>query len=196
MTRGPFPALAFAALALSLLVAGCATHGARLDELPRATLTTSQGGALALDDEVRRHELTVIFFFSDHCPCQAAHDARLRDLYARYAPRGVGFVGVASEVSMDEASVAAAAKARAYPFPLLLDRGAAFAEAVGAGYATYTLVVDRAGRVRYRGGIDSDRSHLEDDASPYVAWALDDLLARRPPRRTEAEVLGCALQKS
>jgi hypothetical protein len=46
-----------------------------------------------------------------------------------------------------------------------------------------------------RGGIDSDHDNLHDGATPYVAEALDDVLARREPRVTEAKALGCTLQK-
>ena len=69
------------------------------------------------------------------------------------------------------------------------------ATAVGAESATYTVVVDRVGTIRYRGGIDSDRTHLTPDATPYLADALEDLLAGRAPRVPESRALGCALAR-
>jgi hypothetical protein len=57
------------------------------------------------------------------------------------------------------------------------------------------VVLDGEGRVRYRGGIDSDRTHLHEDATPFLRLALDDLLAGRPPRVAEGKTLGCSLQK-
>jgi len=138
--------------------------------------------------------LTVLFFFADHCPCQAAHDARLRDLYAIYHPRGVDIFAVDSEASATAERDAAEAAKRAYPFPILIDHGAALARRVGAEYATETFVFDHAGTLRYHGGIDSDKRRLHDDATPFLREALDDLLADRPPRRTESKALGCALQ--
>ncbi len=139
-------------------------------------------------------KVTVLEFFSAHCPCQAQHDARLRELYIRYAPRGAAFRAVSSEESLDRAGEAAEAARRRYPFPLVHDEGGQLARALGADYATYTVVVDPGGHVLYRGGIDSDKRDLHDDARPYLANALDDALAGRPVRVPEAKTLGCALQ--
>ena len=137
---------------------------------------------------------TVVTFFSAHCPCQRAHDGRLRALYDVYAPRGIGLVAVDSEVAATEARDVAEAKERAYPFPLLLDRGGALARALGAEYATYTVILDDHGAVVYRGGLDTDRTHPTEGATPYVRNALDDLLAGRSPRVAKSEALGCTLQ--
>ena len=82
-----------------------------------------------------------------------------------------------------------------YPFPIVLDRGGRLADAVGADYATYSVVVDRQGRIHYRGGIDTDKTHLHVDATPYLRDALDDLLAGRSPRVAEGKTLGCSLAK-
>jgi hypothetical protein len=76
----------------------------------------------------------------------------------------------------------------------LIDEKGSLAKAYGAAYAGHTVVLDRAGTVVYRGGIDSDRVHLTDDATPYLRNALDDLVAGRPPRVAGAKVLGCALR--
>jgi hypothetical protein len=138
--------------------------------------------------------LTVVIFFAGHCPCQAAHDARLLSLYALYHPRGVDVVAVDSEASATLERDRAEAQKRNYPFPILLDSGAALARSVGAEYATEAFILDRGGSVRYHGGIDSDRSHLRDDATPFLRNALDDLLADRAPRQAESKALGCALQ--
>ena len=47
------------------------------------------------------------------------------------------------------------------------------------------MVLDAAGRVHYRGGIDSDKTHLHDDSDAYLKDALDALLADREPAVTE-----------
>jgi hypothetical protein len=107
----------------------------------------------------------------------------------------VQFVLIDPEVSATPEGDAAEASRRGYSYDMILDRGAMLANALGAEYATYTVVVDREGVVLYRGGIDSDKTHLHDDATPYLRDALDDLLAGRPPRRAEAKTLGCALEK-
>ena len=168
---------------LLLLVAACG--------IPRPP-TLPEG---AVRDLAARAPLTVFVFFSAHCPCQAAHDGRLVALDARYRPRGVQFFAIDSEVGASEERAATEAARRHYTFPILIDKVAQVARRVGAEFATYTIVVDTGGTIRYRGGIDSDRSHLTDDATPYLGDALDDLLAGRPPGTAEAKTLGCALEK-
>ena len=169
-------------LTLPLAAAGCAARTAVTDVVVPPAF---------LEPEAK---VTVLEFFSAHCPCQAQHDARLRELHARYAPRGAAFRAISSEESIDRPGEAAEAARRRYPFPLLHDEGSQLARALGADYATYTVVVDARGRILYRGGIDSDKRDLHDDARTYLADALDDALAGRPVRVPEARTLGCALQ--
>jgi hypothetical protein len=176
-------------------LAGCASAPPPRAALPsKVALVAPDGGSLDALQVAAQAPFTVFVFFSRECPCLDAHDGRLRDLYAAYHPRGVQMVMVDSEVRATPETDAAEAARRAYPFPLLIDRGAKLAGALDARYATYSVVVDHEGRVAYRGGIDSDATHLKDSSTPYLRDALDDLLAGRPPRLAEAKALGCALE--
>jgi hypothetical protein len=177
------------------LLAGCATASLPAHAIPSAPLVGVDGSSLDARSWTARAPLTVFVFFSTHCHCLDVHDGRLRALEGAYRPRGVQFVMVDSEVDGSPALDAEQAKRRGYRFPIVRDRGAKLADAVGAEYATYTVVADVEGRIRYRGGIDSDKIHLHEDASRYLQDALDDLLAARPPRLSEGKTLGCALMK-
>jgi len=174
-------------LVLVLLATACA-HAP-----PPATLVGVDGSRRSLTDFTHRAPWTVVMFVSSTCPCMASHRDPLEDLAAAYAPRGVRFLAVESDVTTTPESLAA--EAREYSMPLLRDDGARLANALGAESATYTVIVDREGRVRYRGGFDSDRVTRHPDATPYVREALDDLLAGKPPRRPETNALGCMLRK-
>jgi AhpC/TSA family len=138
---------------------------------------------------------TVLVFFSPTCHCLEQHDGRLRAIFRAYHPRGVQLLMVDSEVRGSERRDEEEARRRGYPFPIVRDRGAVLADELGAQYATYSVVLDPAGRVRYHGGIDSDRNHLHEDATPYLQDALDDVLAGRPVRIVEGKTLGCSLEK-
>jgi peroxiredoxin len=159
--------------------------------IPDPALPGTDGRIHALVDRDAR--LTVIEFFSAHCPCQAQHDARLRELASAYSARGVAFVAIDSEVEAGLARDRDEAARRGYAFPILVDAGGAVARALHAQYATYTIVVDRDARIVYVGGIDSDKNHLTAGATPYLRDALDDALAAKPLRRAEGKALGCAL---
>ena len=173
------------------LALGCAP--APESPVPALTLQGTDGQPHALLDA--RSPFTVVEFFSAHCPCQQIHDERLRALVADYAPRGVAFVAVDAESDAAMDRDRAEAERRRYPFPILLDPEGASASALHAEFATYTLVVARDGRVLYRGGLDSDKSHLTSDATPYVRDALEDLLTGRTPARPKTEPLGCSLYR-
>ncbi len=184
-----------AALVAPLLsLAACAPSVTPLAPVPTALVLEDTSGARhTLESELHANPFTVVTFFSSHCPCQRAHDARLRELIAKDAPRGVGFLVVDPAPSATPAADAEESRTRGYP--ILLDRDGRLARAVDAEYATYSVVLDDQGRVRYHGGIDSDKDHLHDDATPFLGNALDDLLAGHAPRVAEGKALGCALQK-
>jgi peroxiredoxin len=176
-----------------VLAVGCGGAAqAGLSLWPRTRLEGTDGKTHGLPSG-QGAALTVLVFFSAHCDCQAAHDARLAELERKYRGLGVAFFAVDSEVGAALGRDAQEAQRRAYPYPILIDPRAELARALGAEYATYTVVLDARGRVRYRGGIDSDLAHLRTDAVLYLRDALDDLLAGRAPRRAYGEALGCAL---
>jgi len=155
------------------------------------TLTGSDGKSHPLIDPDAK--LTVVEFFSAHCPCQAKHDERLQALARTYRSRGVAFVAVDSEIDAAVDRDRTETEARRYAYPILIDSDGAVARRLGADYATFTVLVDHAGKMLYSGGIDSDKSHLTGDATPYLRDAIDDALEGRPLRRASAKALGCAL---
>jgi AhpC/TSA family len=136
---------------------------------------------------------TVVEFFSAHCLCQATHDQRLQALAESYRNKRVAFVAVDSEAHASLPRDALEAAHRGYRYPILVDPEGRAARALKADYATFSLLLDRTGRVMYRGGIDSDRTHLQGDAVPYLVNAIDDAVARRPIGLPGAKTLGCSL---
>ncbi len=186
--------LAFALAATASGALG-ACGGTRAPRLPSIELVGSDGAPHRLADLPGRAKLTVVTFFSADCPCQRIHDERLRALAEAYARRGVQVVAIDSEASASPQADAAEAKKRGYPYPVLSDPEGAAADALGAEFATYSVILDAAGRVRWAGGIDSDRHALDPDAVPYLRDALDRLLAEKEPAAAPGPALGCALRR-
>ncbi|AKV04202.1 putative secreted protein [Labilithrix luteola] len=177
-------------LVLSLAV-GCTPS--RAPETPALTLADTSGASTTLPGDLARSKLTVLVFYADHCPCFRVHEERIKELDKAYGPKGVRFLLVDSEVEATLERDTESARERSLP-PIAIDPGAKLADALGAQYATYSVVLDEGGRVRYRGGLDTDKNRLTNDAKPYLRDALDDLLAGRDPRVPEGKALGCALQ--
>lgn len=184
-------------LLLATVLAGvsCAGPAPSAPRLPSISLIGPGGAPVDLPRATPGARLTVVVFFSPHCHCLDQHEPRLRALYAEVHPKGVELLMIDSEVGASRERDDFEASKRAYPFPILTDRGAKLADLLGARYATYSVVVDGDGRIRYRGGIDDDKTHLHDDARAYLKDAIDDLLAGRAPRVAEGKALGCALER-
>jgi hypothetical protein len=190
------------AITLSFALAACtardaigpAARPAASLRVPDVTLTSTSGDVATYPRDLTAAKLTVFIFFSRDCLCFTAHQPRLHALEDRFTPLGVRFVLVDPETSRTAALDAREVQKRSLPGPIFLDPGAKLATALGAEFATYAAIVDGEGHVRYRGGIDSDKSHLREDSTAYLANALDDLTAGREPRVAEAKTLGCVLQ--
>jgi hypothetical protein len=179
-------------LSMVILIAGCAPTAA--PQVPDIDLKGTHGGIEAFPANLAGTSWTVLVFFSADCPCFRAHEARLAALARAYEPRDVRFLLIDSEVDASLARDAVLSRERGLGIPIVIDANAVLADALAAEYATYSVVLDRAGTVQFRGGIDSDKSHLRADATPYLGDALDDLLSGNAPRRPEAKGLGCLLQ--
>jgi len=186
---------AFGALGVLVAQASCASGPpAVVPAWPPLTVVDTAGASTTLPADLARSKLTVLVFYSEHCPCFHVHEARLIELARTYESRGVRVIFVDSEVSATVERDSRAASERGLP-AIALDPGGKLADAVGADYAAYSVVLDPRGRVRYRGGIDSDKDRLHDDAQSFLRDAVEDLIAGREPRVAEGKALGCALQK-
>jgi hypothetical protein len=178
---------------LGLLAIAAAARGESAPPSPAdAVLRDAHDLRVPVAQLVRGNRFTVIVFYGATCPCFTAHRARLQKLAAELAPRGVGFAIVDSE--RHAAGEPPIPERVATNLPLLRDDGGDLARRLRARYATESFVLDAAGRVRYRGGIDSDRKVLNADAQPYLRQALASLLAGNPPPLATSKALGCALR--
>jgi hypothetical protein len=155
-------------------------------------LRDARGQVAPLATLARANKLTVVIFYAATCPCFSAHVERLRQLQAELGPRGVGFLVVDSERHGPREPPLPAEVAPG--LPLLRDESAVLAKRLGALYATESYILDPAGKVRYQGGVDSDRKYLRPDAQPYLRHALLKLLAGDAPELATSKALGCALR--
>jgi peroxiredoxin len=176
----------------------CAALNASGDELarlslPNLPLPSTDGRTFDLHALPSTARVTVLTFFSAHCPCQAIHDSRLVQLASEYQTQGVQFFAVDSEDGSSLEADKEEAARRRYPFPILRDEGGRLAKALDVHFATGTVIVDSQGTVRYRGGIDTDKRSLHEDAKPYLKSAIDSVLAGRDPQPAEPKSLGCYL---
>jgi hypothetical protein len=179
----------------ALHLGACVGVPSREPDLSTSVLLDERREAIDVRRLIAPAPFTVLVFFSPDCHYLDAHEGRLRALFDADLPRGIQFVMIDSEVRGSPERDAEEARRHPYPFPILTDAHGRLARALGAEFAGYVVVLDPGGQVHYRGGVDSDKVHLHDDATPYLKDALDALLDHREPPVAEGKTLGCALQR-
>ena len=178
-----------------------------MGDLPPALRPGDRGPDFELPDtEGRAHRLffpdgapaQVVIFTCNHCPYALAWHDRLMAAARDYAPAGVRFVAVnpndAERFPADSyEAMQARVRAEEWAMPYLRDETQEAARAFGARTTPDVFILDRTGRLRYRGAPDSDYGDPEQNAA-WLRDALDDLLAERDVRRPESEPVGCSVK--
>lgn len=134
----------------------------------------------------------VLVFLSAQCPCSQAHEATLKTLSAAHP--NARFVGVHANSDENAAQSSAHFRDAKLPFPVLQDEHQALANRYGALKTPHVFVVNEAGEVLFRGGIDDSR-HPERAKQHYLADALTAIEAGKKPEISEARALGCVIAR-
>jgi hypothetical protein len=120
---------------------------------------------------------------------------RLRKLADEFTPRGVRFVLVDSNSQDDEQDIRRAV-GESMP-PVIRDTDGAWARRWDARSTTETIVLDRAGRLVYRGAVDDQYGFDWRKSEPgrhFLREAIEAALAGRAADPAQTDPLGCALE--
>lgn len=158
-------------------------------ELPIVT-----GGRYRLSEH--RGEVTVVDFWSAECPISRHHDAYLSGFAESYHARGVAFVAIDSNVYEDEAAMLHTIQAHSLTFPVLRDEGNRVADYFGALTTPHLFVLDRAGRLRYRGPINDVTFQNKVATINYLEEVVDALLLGEELTIHEREPYGCTINRA
>jgi DNA-binding transcriptional LysR family regulator len=139
---------------------------------------------------------SVLVFVTSDCPISNAYAPEIQRLCAAYADRGVECALIYEDAGLPAGAVRRhLAEYRYANVVAILDDDRAIAQRAGASVTPQAVVVDAAGRVRYRGRIDDfyaalgrPRRHV---TSHDLRDALDAVLAGHAVARPETEALGC-----
>ncbi|HET6438643.1 MAG TPA: thioredoxin family protein [Anaeromyxobacter sp.] len=170
---------------------------------PEFSLPDLDGKVVKLSD---LHGRTVVLeWFNPGCPFVRASHTRgtLVDDAARHQGAGVVWLAINSaapgkqgygvETNRD------AARQYRMSYPVLLDESGQVGRAYGATNTPGMIVIDREGRLVYRGAIDNSPDGEQQAPQggtlvDYVSAALDDLAAGRPVRYPETKQYGCSVK--
>lgn len=173
------------------------------EEAPGFTLPDQDGTMRSLTDF--RGQVVVLEWTNHDCPFVRKHylSGNMQALQALARERGVAWLSMASSPEGEQGFVTGA-QAReltesrnASPTAVLLDHRSAAARAYAATVTPHMFVIDRAGILRYMGGIDSIRSSRVEDvprAEPFLRDAMLAVAEFRAPERPVTPAYGCAIK--
>lgn len=169
----------------------------------RAAIFLVAGGAVAAAlavaglapvwHDVGPHVATVRLYLSTDCPVAAKYTPRIQTLVREFSPKGVRFEALFPNALETADGVARYAKERGYHFDVSLDVGAKRAKADGISRIPTVVVLDKKGRMVYRGPIDDNKTD-ENVTKPYVHDVLTTLVGDKEIAFRDIPVeLGCFL---
>lgn len=166
---------------------------------PDFTLPSLDGPSVTLS--AHKGKTVVLEWFNPECPfVRAAHtEGVLKDMAAKTTD--VVWLAVNSGAPGKQGhdpEVNRKAKAElGLGHPILLDPEGKIGRLYGAERTPHMMVIDAAGTLAYRGGLDNTGSGRPSDADPFVNHvekALEDLRAARPVATPETKAWGCSVK--
>jgi hypothetical protein len=138
----------------------------------------------------------VLFFVATDCPVSNAYAPEIQRVCSAYRSKGVSCALIYEDAHVTSAEVRQhVAEHRYQNIPAAIDADASVAVRVQASVTPETVLIDRAGAVRYRGRIDD--FYVAFGRSRQVVTvhdlrdALDAVLAGKPVAKPVTEPIGC-----
>ena len=142
---------------------------------------------------------TLVVFSCNTCPWVIRWEDRYVTLANTYAPKGIGMIAVnsnaarfGSEDSLEE--MVEHAKNNGYNFPYAQDPESELASAFGATKTPHIYLFNGDDKLVYRGAIDDNAKNAKEVDEPFLANAIDALLAGSPINPETTKALGCSIK--
>jgi peroxiredoxin len=149
--------------------------------------------------DLKDKKAVVLVFLGTECPVNNAYMMRLAELHQQYAPQGVQFVGINSNLQDTTERVAAHARKNALPFPVLKDPGNVVADQFAVRRTPEAVLLDATQVVVYQGRIDDQFGIGYQRPKPTrrdLAEALDEVLAGKAVSQPQTSVAGCLIARA
>jgi peroxiredoxin len=146
----------------------------------------------------------IVLFTCNHCPFAALYPQRLNDLSKKYAALGVPLIAINSidTVAYEEegyANMVEKATGEKFQFPYLYDANQDVAKAFKADKTPHAFIIWKVDNdckewvIKYDGAIDDNGAEPKKVLNPYVANAVDALLANKSIDVKETKSIGCKI---
>jgi peroxiredoxin len=144
----------------------------------------------------------IIIFTCNHCPYAKAYQDRIIQLDKKYKPLGYPVIAISPndpEIVPEDSyeNMVQVAKEKGFIFPYLFDGTQEVYRKYGAKRTPHVYLLEKGPGgliVRYIGAIDDNYENASQVKTPYLANALDALLAGRTPDLTFTKAIGCSIK--
>ena len=139
---------------------------------------------------------SALFFISDECPISNAFAREIARICADYKSKGIGCDLVYADPGISDGRALRHSQDYGHgDYPKIVDRQHELVKATGVTVTPEAAVVDRKGKVVYRGRIDDSFAALGQPRRPVkdadLRNALDAVVAGKPVEKPETKALGC-----
>ncbi len=173
--------------------------GEQAPDFTLANAHPSVGASQLSLSEVMGEKGAVVVFSCLHCPYVVGSMARIESLFHRARVESLGFVAINSNAAnpnyaSDSAERTREACEKGIPYPFLIDVDQSVSAAWGAERTPEFYLVDREGKVVYRGRYDdSPKNPLHATTSEFMD-ALEQYLAGESITTTRTDSVGCSVK--
>lgn len=183
--------IGLAALPLSTQAETKLAIGQKIDNFTLADASGKQNPF----DSLKGKNGTVVIFLSTMCPVvNRFYKDRIAAFAKDYQAKGVNIVGINANSSETAEQIKANTEERSYVFPVLIDKGNAVADKLGASVTPEVFLFDKDNKLVYRGAIDNDRTGEKITAN-YLRDAVEATLAGKTIAKTETASFGCGIKR-
>lgn len=170
---------------------------------PGFTLPNSTGADINLSDYAGK--VVVLEWYNKDCPFVRKHydSKNMQNLQSAFVAKDVAWLTIVSSAEGKQGYLSQAeaeaqiVKEGMNATELLRDVTGDVARMYGAQVTPHMFVIDTEGNIVYRGAIDSINSPNPDDikdAVPYLANAVDAVLAGKPVEKLATAAYGCSIK--
>jgi len=141
----------------------------------------------------------LVIFSCNTCPWVIKWEDRYVELAKKYQSEGVGMIALNSNETTFESSdsmdkMKKHAKENNYNFYYARDDGSKLAREFGATRTPHVYLFNAENQLVYRGAIDDNAKNQKKVKKPYVADAIDAMLAGNTIKYASTKALGCGIK--
>lgn len=161
---------------------------------PPAGYSLSEVQKLLLPEDSKQTPVLALFL-SSRGVVDSLYWERINAIHQKCMQAKIELVGLLPNAGESDSSLRSLAAAAEFKFRIMLDPGAALADACVVRRTPTSLLLDANGSVFFFGGIDGN-TRVRPDTRAYLAEAIDAMAAGKKPAITSAFVFGTPIKRS